>query len=45
MLRTGDDWLNAFVNYYSKNEHDIRECEDCLKKCVTRYKESISQSL
>jgi len=43
--RTGDDWLNAFVNYYSKNEHDIRECEDCLKKCVTRYKESISQSL
>ncbi len=43
--RTGDDWLKAFVNYYSKDEHDIKECEDCLKKCVTRYKENISQPL
>ena len=40
--RTGDDWLKAFVNYYSKDEHDTKECEDCLKSCVDRYKERIT---
>jgi DtxR family Mn-dependent transcriptional regulator len=40
--RTGDDWLEAFVNYYSKDELDTKECEDCLKNCVDRYKEKIS---
>ncbi|MBW2571950.1 MAG: metal-dependent transcriptional regulator [Deltaproteobacteria bacterium] len=39
--RTGDDWLEAFVNYYSKDELDTNECEDCLKNCVDRYTERI----
>jgi DtxR family Mn-dependent transcriptional regulator len=37
--RTGDDWIKAFVNYYSKDEHDLGKCEECLKKCVTRFQE------
>jgi DtxR family Mn-dependent transcriptional regulator len=39
--RTGDDWIKAFVNYYSKDKYDIRECGDCLNNCVARYKESV----
>lgn len=37
--RTGDDWIKAFVNYYSKDGHDLGKCEECLKKCVTRFQE------
>jgi DtxR family transcriptional regulator, Mn-dependent transcriptional regulator len=34
--RAGDDWLQAFVKYYSKDEHDRENCPDCLKACVDR---------
>ncbi len=35
--RTGDDWIQAFVNYYSKNEYDMVKCKKCLDDCVARY--------
>jgi DtxR family Mn-dependent transcriptional regulator len=38
--RTGDDWIQAFVNYYSKNEYDMVKCRQCLEDCVTRYKKN-----
>ncbi len=39
--RTGDDWVKAFVNYYSKDEHDKQQCDKCLDECITRYKKEI----
>lgn len=36
--RTGDDWIQAFVNYYSKDEHDMIKCTQCLEDCIARYK-------
>lgn len=35
--RAGEDWIQAFVNYYSTNEHNKENCEDCLERCVERY--------
>lgn len=37
--RAGEDWIQAFVNYYSTNEHNKENCEDCLDRCVENYKE------
>jgi DtxR family Mn-dependent transcriptional regulator len=36
--RTGDDWIKAFVNYYSKHEHDMQQCKECMDECFSRYK-------
>jgi DtxR family Mn-dependent transcriptional regulator len=36
--RTGDDWIQAFVNYYSKDAHDMIKCTQCLEDCIARYK-------
>ncbi len=35
--RAGEDWIQAFVNYYSKDEYDIRQCQPCLENCLDRY--------
>jgi DtxR family Mn-dependent transcriptional regulator len=37
--RTGDDWIKAFVNYYSKDEHDTQQCRKCMEDCLSRYKD------
>jgi DtxR family transcriptional regulator, Mn-dependent transcriptional regulator len=39
--RTGDDWVHAFVNYYSKGEKDQKICKKCLEDCLTRFKEEL----
>ena len=39
--RTGEDWIQAFVKYYSKNVHDKKNCDPCLDACMTRFQESI----
>jgi len=39
--RTGDDWIKAFVNYYSKDEHNLEKCEECIQNCVTRFQEGL----
>jgi len=36
--RTGEDWIQAFVNYYSKDNQDTEKCKKCLEACVERYK-------
>jgi DtxR family Mn-dependent transcriptional regulator len=36
--RTGDDWIKAFVDYYSKDEHDTQQCRKCMDDCLSRYK-------
>jgi DtxR family transcriptional regulator, Mn-dependent transcriptional regulator len=36
--RTGEDWIEAFVNFYSKDEQDPKRCKACLEACVERYK-------
>lgn len=38
--RTGKDWIDAFVNYYSNNKHDKEKCSKCLKECYDRYFDS-----
>ena len=35
--RAGEDWIQAFVNYYSKDEYDTRQCQPCLENCLDRY--------
>lgn len=35
--RTGDDWIKAFVNYYSRDEHDSEKCDECIKRCMERF--------
>jgi DtxR family Mn-dependent transcriptional regulator len=37
--RTGEDWIQTFVNYYSKDEYDTRRCQSCLGNCLDRYQE------
>jgi DtxR family Mn-dependent transcriptional regulator len=34
--RTGKDWIEAFVNYYSHKEVDRDDCRKCLDSCVKR---------
>jgi DtxR family Mn-dependent transcriptional regulator len=41
--RAGEDWLQAFVQYYSKKEHDTTTCTDCLDDCVDRFKKELTQ--
>ncbi len=36
--RTGDDWINGFVSYYSRDEHDRVDCRRCIDACVERYR-------
>ena len=36
--RTGEDWIEAFVNFYSKDKQDPKKCKKCLENCVERYK-------
>jgi len=35
--RTGKDWIDAFVNYYSTNKHNKKKCSKCFKDCYDRY--------
>ncbi|MBW1962463.1 MAG: metal-dependent transcriptional regulator [Deltaproteobacteria bacterium] len=36
--RTGEDWIQAFVNYYSRDSHDTKNCGQCLADCMDRFK-------
>jgi len=35
--RTGPDWIEAFVNYYSKEKPEPEQCRECLAECVARH--------
>lgn len=36
--RTGADWVEGFVAYYSKNRLDQKQCRNCLAACLERHK-------
>lgn len=35
--RAGEDWVKAFVNYYSKQLANREDCRQCLESCVERF--------
>jgi len=35
--RTGNDWIEAFVNFYAGSEHDLNQCKPCVDRCYNRY--------
>lgn len=39
--RTGEDWVQAFVNYYSKGIKDQKICKKCLEDRLTLYKKEL----
>ena len=38
--RAGEDWIRAFVKYYSKDKHDWKNCPKCLEDCVERVNQA-----
>jgi len=41
--RAGDDWLQEFVQYYSKKKHNKNKCLVCLEDCVGRFHKELAQ--
>ena len=37
--RTGEDWIQAFVNFFSRDTPKTDQCKACLEACVERYRE------
>jgi DtxR family Mn-dependent transcriptional regulator len=35
--RTGEDWVQNFVNFYSQNKVDASRCPDCVRDCFERF--------
>lgn len=35
--RAGDDWIMAFVNYYTRKKPDRGKCKECIDNCVKRF--------
>ena len=35
--RAGDDWIQGFVNYYTRNKLDETLCKACVDRCAERY--------
>ena len=42
--RTGQDWIDAFVNYFTRNEHKTEDCQRCIEECVDRFRKSLPQA-
>ncbi|MBW2220058.1 MAG: metal-dependent transcriptional regulator [Deltaproteobacteria bacterium] len=38
--RTGQEWLESFINYCSSGAHNREKCDQCLEDCNIRYQES-----
>ena len=38
--RAGDDWIQGFVNYYTRNKLDQTQCKTCVDQCAERFHES-----
>lgn len=36
--RTGQDWLQHFIDYCATGEHDQQKCSNCITECINRYK-------
>lgn len=37
--RTGDDWIQAFIEYSRKGKTDWAKCDECLEACTARHRE------
>jgi DtxR family Mn-dependent transcriptional regulator len=37
--RTGPDWLANFVRYCGEKPRDPEKCDQCLQRCISRYRE------
>ncbi len=40
--RAGNDWIQNFNRFYTKNAIEETRCADCLDKCMSRYKNDLS---
>lgn len=38
--RTGEDWIEAFVNFYSKSTPDRDTCKKCLEDCLEKAEQA-----
>ncbi|MBF0259778.1 MAG: metal-dependent transcriptional regulator [Desulfamplus sp.] len=36
--RTGEDWIDSFVDLCSSKSRKVEECLECLKSCENRYR-------
>lgn len=36
--RTGQDWLQHFIDYCATGDHDREKCSQCITECVNRYR-------
>ncbi len=34
--RTGPDWIEAFINFYSKQKPELAQCRACAERCMAR---------
>jgi DtxR family transcriptional regulator, Mn-dependent transcriptional regulator len=39
--RTGDDWIQSFIEYDQKGQKDWSKCQECLDDCKARHKDKI----
>lgn len=37
--RTGDDWIQSFIEYDKKGQKDWTKCQECLDDCKARHEE------
>ncbi len=37
--RTGDDWIQSFIEYSKKGKKDWSKCEECLDECLARHQD------
>jgi DtxR family Mn-dependent transcriptional regulator len=41
--RTGKDWIDLFVNYYTKSKPDGQTCLSCVRACLDRAETSLQE--
>lgn len=42
--RTGVDWVAGFSDYYSRRNHDRRECSECIDACLDRFRQETPET-
>lgn len=39
--RTGTDWIDGFVRYFSGLKENEKDCRACLERCVKKYEKNL----